>query len=514
MTLLYRNMTRFKALALSGVLGLLAVLGIPLFGQAPAPVAPLAKGQAQEAQKPSALSADGKVWVAQKGDSLYSISQKTGISFDKLKAANPKLAKRDLWVGDKVSLDVSGVTLAKHEKDPAKPVEPSAPGLTEAPVPEEKPQAKAEGPSPVSSPAPNPTKAASAPEGQSLAKAVATTKAAPATKLEEARPEPVRPPEPPTPPAPKKMRQEAPREVKGFRSAPDDLVVVRELRDVKEITYNPDAVPLVNCGPTIVTSIYLPDKEKIAGSTCGDSENWLLTPIEGRNAFYLKPKAVGVAYETNLVIICESGNVYNIALTADPAARPLKTLRFLPPANALFPGDAQDETGIIFEPGQKVQGGNNGGLVGLSGVPGAGGRGRGGLSPADVQALLEQRSADERSRAERQQKEFMAAMMDKRQDDFNISYDWNCPFRVKTVFAASGVTYFKVDVPDNAQPLFWVIDNNGSKAAVNMVPLAEIPGAFMVDRIFLDGRIVVGNKEARIHNAALARQMKAMKNAR
>lgn len=502
-----------------------------LTAQQPSPAVDAAKAQPPQASQAQAKGP--KVWIVQKDDTLYSISQKFGIPLGKLMAWNPlPNGRTELWEGDKVYLEAptgapepAKVHVPQGEKPavaseallpvkqpkkskkrasatvatpvetkgpdsaPAKPVEPSAvknTGMGATPVVGE------------------PTKAAAQASGE--------PQSAP-RKMEPALPEPVKAdPEPIMPPAPRKTRQQAPREVRGFAEAADDLVVVRELRDVKEVTYNPDAVPLINCGPTIVTSIYLPDKERIAGSTCGDTVNWLLTPLEGKNAFYLKPKMVGEAYETNLVIICESGNVYNIALTAEPNKRPLKTLRILPPANALF---GNEEDSVVFEPGQKVQGSQNG-LPGLAGLAGDGRTGRsakGGLGPADIQALLDAKGAEERNRADRMQEEFMSAMMSQRHDDFNISYDWNCPFRITNIFSASGVTYIRVDVPDNAQPLLWVIDEGGKKAAVNMVPFSKIPGAFMVDRVFLNARVVVGNKEARVHNAALARQIKATKKA-
>lgn len=459
-----------------------------LMGQAPVIDPKAAEPKADQAKvTPKAPVADPvatrdgvKVWIMREGDSLALIAARTNIPLASLQTWNPPQHKATpFWVGDAIRLEAPAA-VSQPPSEGAKGEPTGKPAEASVEKSAEKPQEKAK----AVKPAPEPPQAEA----------------------------PKAPAEPVLPPAPKKVRQQAPREVKGFREAADDLVVVRELRDVKEVVYNPDAVPLINCGPYIVTSIYLPDREKIVASTCGDTTNWDLTPLEGRNAFYLKPKAAGEAYETNLVIICESGNVYNLALTADPSKRPLKTLRILPPPGAVFGQD--EDPGIVFEPGQKVTG-TQGGVSGLAGLNrhASANAAKGGLSPADIQALMDARAAEERGRLERMQDEFMAAMLTQRQDDFQISYPWNCPFRVLNIFTASGVTYVRIEVPENAAPLLWLIDESGKKAAVNMTPLAKVPGAYVIDRIFREAVIAVGKKEARVRNMVIERQIKNLKKA-
>jgi len=309
--------------------------------------------------------------------------------------------------------------------------------------------------------------------------------------------------EPPVPPTPVKRHQEGAREVKGFRTQDDDLLVFRELKDVKEVQYNPDAVPLLNCLPTIVTSIFLPDREEIQTAAAGDTANWQLSPIEGKNTIFLKPKMAGPAYETNMVVLCTSGNVYNFALTADPSHRALKTLRVLPPENALIDG----ANSIVFEPGAQVSAlpGGSGNRMDARGIA------RKGLSAAEVSAMVEAARAEERARAEKREREFLTAMFAQRQDDFKVSYDWGAPFKVLNIFSASGVTYIRVETADNAQPNLYLIDENGKRAAINMLPSSFDPKVLQVDRTFVRAELVVGKKSAKIINVAMERRIKELR---
>lgn len=75
----------------------------------------------------------------------------------------------------------------------------------------------------------------------------------------------------------------------------------RILRDgiTTRFPYDPDAEPIVLCKPLRVTEILLGPDDNVQNAAAGDSERWLIQPIEGR--VLVKPKAPGI--ETNLIIL-------------------------------------------------------------------------------------------------------------------------------------------------------------------------------------------------------------------
>jgi type IV secretory pathway VirB9-like protein len=281
-------------------------------------------------------------------------------------------------------------------------------------------------------------------------------------------------------------------EVKSLPRHDDDVVVVREMRDVKEIIFNPDAVPVVNCQPHIVTSIFLPEGEQIASATIGDDSHWLVSPIQGKNVIFIKPVQVGKHYETNLVVITAKGNVYNIGFTADPDQRAIKTLRILPPAGAVSDDDNGDG---VFRVG------------GPMGVGGANGRR---MSQADLDAMADQIRQQERDAEVARQRKFVEAMLLNRNDDYKITYSWHCPFRITNIFDASGVTWIRVETPDGAQPMIYAIDEGGHRSVVNYQPSSVDPHVLMVDRKLSKAILIVGKKEAHIENIGLKKQISAL----
>ena len=63
--------------------------------------------------------------------------------------------------------------------------------------------------------------------------------------------------------------------------------------------FDADTAPIVLCKPLRVTEILLAPGESVENAAAGDTERWLIQPVEGR--VLVKPKAPGI--ETNLIIL-------------------------------------------------------------------------------------------------------------------------------------------------------------------------------------------------------------------
>jgi len=63
--------------------------------------------------------------------------------------------------------------------------------------------------------------------------------------------------------------------------------------------YDADTAPIVLCKPLRVTEILLAPGESVENAAAGDTERWLIQPVEGR--VLVKPKAPNI--ETNLIIL-------------------------------------------------------------------------------------------------------------------------------------------------------------------------------------------------------------------
>jgi len=416
----------------------------------PAKVDDSAKSAAPAAQEKP------KVWVAAKGESFAVISKKTGIPMGKLLGMNPDLAKRDgLWVGDKVVLD--GPVQAPPTAEDSSPAAQS--------VKVEKAKRHAKHVVAVQSPEP-----------------VTFTTAAPEPVVIEAAPAVVQK-----------------RKVAPVESLEDQESVVREMRYVREIVYNPDSVPEINCHQRIVHTLILPEGERIVNVQAGDTRLWGISPIVGKNIIFIKP--LMAQKTTNMVVATAIGNLYSFRLTSDMERAPLYTLRVLPP-------DGEDETATA----------NSGRGVNS---PGAGMQYSGGGIPMDtseVQRLMKETSEnaarrareDEQAKSKLRERSIVESVMKDRNDDFKISYDWRMPFRIQNIFSAAGVTYIRVNVPENRQPVLYIIDESGKRALANQQPSNVDPNLIIVDQTFRKAVLVLDKKEAHIVNAGLE---KAIKNA-
>lgn len=73
--------------------------------------------------------------------------------------------------------------------------------------------------------------------------------------------------------------------------------------------YDTDAAPIILCKPLRVTEILLAPGESVENAAAGDSERWMIQPVEGR--VLVKPKAPGI--ETNLIILT-ARHTYHLTL--------------------------------------------------------------------------------------------------------------------------------------------------------------------------------------------------------
>ena len=479
---------------MSNFLRTLAALGLvaslPVLGQAPPPSASAAPGTPAQVQPapvslPVASSkATPKTHTVTKGESFPSIALKFGMTEKALRDANPALAKKGVWPGDVVNLDlIATASVTGTAPESTAPAAPSKGGNSK-PV--------AVSPLvPASDAAPKPVKVlhirkpkperAERPERVMASEGSAPTRAA-------GKSEPVR--------------------LKRVELSPEPVKVIKETSETKDVLYSPDSIPVVNCEERNAVTIYLPDKEKITDVFAGDTELWLITPTPGRNVVMIK--VTGPDLRNNLVVFTKSGNTYHIKLTSDPSKPYLQILRIHPPLT-----DSID--GIVRTPGGTWDLGDSDGRMGAQGGTSASGstnpflRGipadrNGRLDPIAVAAAMERVREEDRLEMERSQREFMQAMLTGRTDEFEISYDWNTPFRVTHCFAASNVTYIRVAVPQGLQPLFYVIED-GKRTICPWTVSKYDSSVMMVDRLFKRAVVVLGKKEAKIENKGLAKAM-------
>jgi type IV secretory pathway VirB9-like protein len=73
--------------------------------------------------------------------------------------------------------------------------------------------------------------------------------------------------------------------------------------------YDADAAPIVLSKPLRVTEILLAPGESVENAAAGDTERWMIQPVEGR--VLVKPKALGI--ETNLIILTRR-HAYHLTL--------------------------------------------------------------------------------------------------------------------------------------------------------------------------------------------------------
>ncbi len=135
----------------------------------------------------------------------------------------------------------------------------------------------------------------------------ATAPAVPPSKLVPAKLLEMDPP----PPAPQNVLSDQPASIRAAVEAYHHDHEMRVVHDgiTTRFPYDPDAEPTVFCKPLRVSEIQLAPGEAVDNAAAGDTERWLIQPIDGR--VLIKPKAPGI--ETNLIILTPQ-HTYHLTL--------------------------------------------------------------------------------------------------------------------------------------------------------------------------------------------------------
>ena len=115
----------------------------------------------------------------------------------------------------------------------------------------------------------------------------------------------------PPPPAPQNVLSDQPASIRAAVEAYHHDHEMRVVHDgiTTRFPYDPDAEPTVFCKPLRVSELQLAPGEVVDNAAAGDTERWLIQPIDGR--VLIKPKAPGI--ETNLIILAPQ-HTYHLTL--------------------------------------------------------------------------------------------------------------------------------------------------------------------------------------------------------
>ncbi len=115
----------------------------------------------------------------------------------------------------------------------------------------------------------------------------------------------------PPPPPPESVLDNQPAEVKAAIEAYQKSGAAPVLHDgiTARFPYDSDAEPTVFCKPLRITEILLAPGERVEQAAAGDTERWIVQPVDGR--VLVKPKAAGI--ETNLIILT-ARHAYHLTL--------------------------------------------------------------------------------------------------------------------------------------------------------------------------------------------------------
>ena len=125
-------------------------------------------------------------------------------------------------------------------------------------------------------------------------------------------------PEPPPPP-PESVLDNQPAEVRAAIERYQRTGEAPVLHDgiTTRFPYESDAEPLVLCEPLRVTEILLAPGETADDAAAGDTERWMIQPVDGR--VLVKPKAASII--TNLIILT-SRHTYHLTLKSGGKSMP------------------------------------------------------------------------------------------------------------------------------------------------------------------------------------------------
>lgn len=285
----------------------------------------------------------------------------------------------------------------------------------------------------------------------------------------------------------------------AWKGGEEDPSVVVQKRWIKEIVWDQDAIPSINAGVNIVTTVLLPPTERIVSVQAGNTGQWGITPVEGKNVLFLKPIAPN--QYTNMVVITNGGRLYTFHMTVDPKRPALHTLRVLPSTTV--------SSQLVGTPGTAVETG-----VG-SDAPAAPAQVMG---PRYDQAAVNQMvndatakvRAQEQAQSTHEKQALAEAMLTGRNDKYSVSYDRGAKkvFQVSHVFDVGGMTYVRVLVADGTAPAFQAIGGDGKPMATQFSRSTMDPNVLIVDGVYAEGLVVVGEKKAHVINNGLAESLK------
>jgi type IV secretion system protein VirB9 len=136
----------------------------------------------------------------------------------------------------------------------------------------------------------------------------------------------------PTPPprAPESVLDNQPAEVKAAIDAYQRSGAAPALHDgiTTRFPYDANAEPRIYCKPLRITEILLAPGESVEQAAAGDTERWMIQPVDGR--VLVKPKAAGI--ETNLIILT-ARHAYHLTLRS--GARYMPRVAFYYPTEVL-----------------------------------------------------------------------------------------------------------------------------------------------------------------------------------
>lgn len=116
---------------------------------------------------------------------------------------------------------------------------------------------------------------------------------------------------PPPPPPPESVLNDQPAYVKAAIAVYQKSGEAPILRDgiTTRFPYEPDDEPTVLCKPLRVTEVMLAPGENVEHAAAGDTERWMIQPVDGR--VLIKPKAARIT--TNLIIVT-ARHTYHLTL--------------------------------------------------------------------------------------------------------------------------------------------------------------------------------------------------------
>ena len=221
------------------------------------------------------------------------------------------------------------------------------------------------------------------------------------------------------------------------------------------------------------TVIVLPPSENILDYVAGDTTTWAVTG--SANVAYLKPGEEDAT--TNIVLVCESGNIYSFKVTEDENADP-DLVVYIDYAGAMIDEEAPGSTKpVLHEPKYVSR-----------------------MDVAVYQEAAQRAEENARSAWKRAEQRMQAAI-----DQFRSTYPTlirfeyrldkkaaNSPFQIAGMWHDGRFTYVRSHATE-APALYESRDGEPSLVAYDLTP----DGLFIVNRVLEDGHFQIGKQRAK-----------------